>query len=366
MTTFHIELGAKSTDQDACEVLNKIVREGNSKLQPECLARWEQERRVFTQTDLAGSLVELRTFVDGLRDAGHRLQVVGSAASSLVLHVMGLSPSCPIECGFHLERFIDPEGTAIQELQVTGLISMTGPELLQFLWKQGYTTRVVQYETKVNVERQKLEHIGAKHESEQRDGPRLLLQIVTPSNLAIANLLTPEQMENCLHDPSTWELLGRSDTGGITNLENDSIQNMLRERKPKSLAELATVMSGQGPGRAENVTLDYQEDLMSELHRELGLPRREAYEFIRTAARNKPEQLEIAAKNLMNRAQSSGIEESVANRILASVQAKSRHALCKAHIFTTAHLALQTAYVKAHRPDEFQAMASVLRSETLH
>jgi hypothetical protein len=279
---------------------------------------------------------------------------------------MGLSPLCPIECGFHLERFIDPEGTAIQELQVTGLISMTGPEILKFLWKQGYTPRVVQHETKVNGELQKLEHIGAKHESEQRDGPRLVLQLVTPSDLAIANLLTPEQMEDCLHDPSTWELLGHGDTGDITNLENNSIQNLLRERKPKSLAELATVMSGQGPGRAENAKLEYQEDLMSELHNELGLPLREAYEFIRTAARNKPEPLEIAAKNLMNRARSSGIEESEGNGMLTSIQAKSRHALCKAHIFTTAHLALQTAYVKAHRPDEFEAMASVLRSETLH
>jgi DNA polymerase III alpha subunit len=68
----------------------------------------------------------------------------------------------------------------------------------------------------------------------------------------------------------------------------------------------------------------------------------------------------------MKRAQSNGIEEGVFSRTLKSVQAKSRHALCKAHIFTTAHLALQTAFVKAHRPDEFQAMASVLRSEMLH
>jgi DNA polymerase III alpha subunit len=68
----------------------------------------------------------------------------------------------------------------------------------------------------------------------------------------------------------------------------------------------------------------------------------------------------------MKRAQSRGIEEGVAIRTLKSNQAKSRLALCKAHIFTTAHLALQTAFVKAHRPEEFQAMASLLRSESLH
>jgi len=366
MTTFHIELGAKSTDRDAFEVLNEIVRDSIATLQPECQSRWEQERGVFTQKELTTSLVELRRFVEGLREAGHRLQVVGSAASSMALHAMEISPLSPLEHGFHLERFIDPDGAAIQELQVTGLVSMTSLELLKLLWTQGYATRVVQHETKVNGELQKLEHIGAKHEGKHRDGARLILQLVTPSDLAIANLLSPEQIDNCLHDPATWELLGRGDTSGITNLEDKSTQNMLRERKPKSLAELAVVMIGDGPGRAENATLDYQEDLMSELHREVGLPLREAYEFIRTAARNKPDQLEIFAENLMKRAQSNGIEEGVASRKLKSIQAKCRYALCKAHIFTTAHLALQTAYVKAHRPEEFQAVASVLRSETLH
>jgi hypothetical protein len=271
-----------------------------------------------------------------------------------------------MEHGFHLERFIDPEGAVGREVEIAGLVSMTGLELLKFQWKQGYTTRVFQHETKVNGELQKLEHIGARHEEKHRDGPRLILQIVTPSNLTIANLLSPGQIENCLHDPSTWELLGRGDTCGITNLDNAATQEVLRERKPKLLAELAAVMIGQGPGREEGGLPHYQEDLMSELHREAGLPLREAYEFIRTAARNKPDQLEVAAENLMRRTQSRGIDEASAIRTLKSIQAKCRHALCKAHIFTTAHLALQSAYVKANHPEKFQAVTSVLRYESPH
>lgn len=243
---------------------------------------------------------------------------------------------------------------------------MTGLELLKFLWKQSYTTRVFQHDTKVNGEHQKLEHIGAKYKGEHRDGPRLILQIVTPSDLAIANLLSAEQIENCMDNSSTWELLRRGDTGGITNLDNAATQEKLRQHKPRSLAELAVVMIGQAPGGERGETLDYQEDLMSGLHREVGLPLREAYEFIRTTARNKPDQLEVAAENLMRRAQSHGIEEASAIRTLKSIQAKSRHALCKAHIFTMAHLALQTAFVKAHHPEEFQAVTSVLRNESSH
>ena len=304
MTTFNIELRDRRTNRDSANLLNPA-----KSMKPQCKARWEREVGVFEKQGLNDLLVELQKLADGLRDAGHRLQVVGSVASSMALHAMGLSPLCPMEHGFHLERFIDPEGAVGREVEIAGLVSMTGLELLKFQWKQGYTTRVFQHETKVNGELQKLKHIGARHEEKHRDGPRLILQIVTPSNLTIANLLSPGQIENCLHDRSTWELLGRGDTCGITNLDNAATQEVLRERKPKLLAELAAVMIGQGPGREEGGLPHYQEDLMSELHREAGLPLREAYEFIRTAARNKPDQLEVAAENLMRRAQSRGIDE---------------------------------------------------------
>lgn len=365
MTTFNIELRGRGTSQDAISVLNARCRDSGKSLKPKCQARWDREVEIFEQQGLIGSLVELGQLADDLHDAGHRLQVVGSAASSMVLHAMGLSPLCPMEHGFHLERFIDPEGAVGQKLEIAGLVSMTGLELLKFLWKQSYTTRVFQHETKVNGELQKLEHIGARHEEKHREGPRLILQIVTPSNLAIANLLSPGQIENCLHDPSTWELLGRGDTSGIANLEDASIQKMLRERKPESLAELAAVMIGQGPREQDGEPIEYQEDLMFQIHRDTGLPLREAYEFIRHAARNNPDQLGVATENLMRQAQSSGIEEGVAIPTLNAIQAKRRYALCKAHIFTTAHLALQTAFVKAHRPEEFQAVTSALRNESL-
>lgn len=364
MTTFNIELRGRSKDGNAIGTLDEFGSNGLATLKPQCQARWVREVEVFEQQKLTDPLIELQQLADGLRDVGHRLQVVGSAASSMVLHAMGLSPLCPTDQGFHFERFLDPSSRVAWEFPLTGLVSMTGLDLLQFLWKHGYTTRVFQHETKVNGELQKLEHIGARHEGEHGDGPRLILRIVTPSDLAIVNLLSAEQIENCLHDASTWELIGRGDTSGIANLDNPGTQEMLRERRPKSLAELAAVMISQSPGREEGGLTDYQEDLMSELHRDIGLPLREAYELIRTAARNKPDQLKVAAENLLKQTRTNGIEEDAAIRTLKSIQAKSRHALCKAHIYTTAHLALQTAYVKAHQPEDFQAVATVLRNDS--
>jgi hypothetical protein len=355
MATFNIELRGRSKDRNLIEDLSEIGPNRLSTLKPACQTRWKHEFEVYRQDDLVNCVVELQQLAHGLREVGHRLQVVGSATSSMVLHAMGLSPLCPTEHGFHFERFLDPSSRVDREFPLTGLVSMTGLELLQFLWKHDYTTRVFQHETKVNGELQKLEHIGARHEGEHGDGPRLILQIVTPSDLAIVNLLSAEQIENCLHDASTWELIGRGETSGIANLDNPGTQKMLRERRPKSLAKLAAVMISQSPGREEGGSPDYQEDLMSELYREAGLSLREAYELIRTAARNKPDQLKVAAENLLKHTRTNGIEEDAAIRMLKSIQAKSPHALCKAHIYTTAHLALQTAYVKALHPGEFQA-----------
>lgn len=275
---------------------------------------------------------------------------------------MGLSPLCPIPCGFHLERFLDLDGSGSGELSIGGLVSMTGVELLRFLWKRDFVTRVFQYETRVNGRNRKMEDIGAKQRGGHGEGPRIILGIATPSNLAIGNLLSPEQLTSCVDDSATWAFLEMGDTDGIDNLESNDAREMLRERRPKSLGELAEIMFNQSSGRgsASGRAPDYQEDLMSLLFRSAGVPLREAYMYIRSAALNKPEQLKRAREKILERARQQGIQVDSAISAWNHVQDKSRVALCKAHVFTVAHLALQAGYVRAHHPDKFRAIMAAL------
>ena len=365
MTTFNIELRGRGTNQEAIRALNTRCRDSGKSLKPKCQTRWDREVEVFEQQGLIGSLVELEQLADGLRDAGHRLQVVGSAASSMVFHTMGLSPICPVEHELYLERFIDPNHeTTTPELRLGGIVSMTGVELLHFFRKREYAIRVLEHVTRVNGESRRVETIGVKRSGEPGEGVRIILQIATPSILAITNLLSPGQSADCLQDSTTWELLGRGDTDGIANLEDASTQNRLRNRKPRTLEDLATVMITHGPGRNEEGDEQpvYQEDLMTLLQQQTGIPLREAYELIRTVAKGKFEQVALARERVLSLPREKELDETAMLNTWVKLKANSRHALCKAHVFATAFHCLQAAFVKAHHPEDFHAVVATLHN----
>jgi DNA polymerase III alpha subunit len=364
MTIFNIELRHQKTDRDAVRQFAPGGESGRL-LKPECQARWEREVGVFKHKGLIGPLFELQQLSDRFRDAGHQMQVVGAAASSMVIHAMGLSPICPVKHELYFERFIDPNHeTTTPELDFGGMVSMGGLELLQFLRRHEYAIRVFEHEANVNGENTRFETIGVKRTCEPGEGARIILQIAAPSILAIANLLSPGPREDCLDDPTTWELLGSGDTDGIANLEDASTQDMLRSRKPGTLVELATVMVNQGPGRNNEREEQpvYQEELMTLLHQETGIPLREAYEVIRTVAKARPEQVALAKERLLSLAREKGIDETSISVTWEKVQANCRHALCKAHVYATAFHCLQAAYVKAHHPNEFQAVVTAMKN----
>lgn len=363
MTTFTIELRGRGTNQEAISVLKARCRDSGKFLKPKCQTRWDREVEVFEHKGLIGSLVELEQLADGLRDAGHQLQVVGAAASSIVFHAMGLSPICPVEHELFLERFIDPSReSTTPELHLGGMVSMTCLELLHYFRKREYAIRVFEHETSVNGESRRVETIGVKRSGEPGEGGRIILQIAASSILAIANLLSPGQSADCVRDSTTWELLGSGDTDGIANLDDASTQNMLRSRKPRTLKKLATVMIAHGPGRNDEGYEQpvYQEDLMALLHQKTGIPLRETYELIRTIAKGKLEQVALAKKRVLGLAREKELDETAILDTWVKLMASSRHALCKAHVHATAFHCLQAAYVKAHHPEDFDAVVATL------
>jgi len=293
------------------------------------------------------------------------LQMVGAAAGSMVLDAMALSPICPVEHELFLERFIDPSReSATPELHLGGMVSMTGLDLLHFIRQREYTIRVFVHETRVHGESRRVETIGVKQSGELGDSVRITLQITTPSILAIANLLSPGQWADSLHDSTTSELLGSGDSDGIANLDNAFSQDRLRSRKPRTLEELAAVMIAHGPGRNEESDEQpvYQEDLMTLLHQKTGMPLREANELIGTVAKGKSEQVALAKERVLSLAREKGLDETAILDTWDRVKANSRHGLCKAHVFATALHCLQGAYVKAHHPDAFHAVVAAMKN----
>jgi len=362
MITFNIELRGRGTNQEAISVLNARCCNSGKFLKPKCQARWDREVEVFKQNGLIRSLVELQQFADGLRDAGHQLQVVGAAASSMVFHAMGLSPICPVEHGLYLERFIDPsDGGQTQEVYVGGLVSTCGLELRRVLSNRDFAVRVFEHDAEVNGRKDQVVTIGARQPGEKDDGARLILQIAAPSVLALA--AHASWREHWISDQPTWDLLASGDTEGIPNLESDTVRSALRRLKPKSLTDLAIAMVSDRPGQLDCDQLRhpvFQEDLMTMLHQVADFPLREAYELVRTLAKNRPQATEAAKERFQGRSQRRGLDPERSEQIWEQVRAESRRALCKAHVYVTALHSLQAAYVKAHEPDQFRAVLAVM------
>jgi hypothetical protein len=361
MSTFRLALGIQHSLPELNTLLCSNSLLPRRSLTSERQARWDREIATFSQQNLLGSLIELRHLVEGLRGAGHRLLVCGSAAASIVLHEMGLTPLCPLENGFHFERFIDPGKSNEEQLQLDCLISMTGVDLLKLLWTD-YSTQVVQREVLLNGQPYQLKSIHAARTSDPGSTPRITLQIETSPELILSNLLDPDQQSDCLNDTSTWELLAAADTDGITQLNTPLINDLLRNRQPRSLPELAVILLNAGFEANQKEQRVFQEDLMSQLHRDSGIPMREAWQLLRSAARTTPEGQEAAAVGILQHALENHHSQESALATWKVIQAKTRGSQCKAHIYTLAHLALQAACVKAHHTQKFHAVSAVLQN----
>jgi DNA polymerase III alpha subunit len=359
MTFFSVELRIQNASSDSDRAITEINRYPIEQLSPDEKSRWDIEAATFERIGLSSAIWELQHFAKVLTDSGHRLQVTGSAASSVIFHHMGLSSLSPIEYDLHFERFLDPHTVQFDELHISLLSSRCGADILRSLWSQGYITQVVEHEHQDDRDVKTFVHIEANH-SAQRGGSRMILQLIPSSDLALASLLLPEQVDHCLDDAPTWELLGRGDTAGIPDLEDEVTQQSLRDRKPRSLEDLGTVIVSQHPSRSGSDTIDYQEDLMSQLQQEVSMTLREAYEFIRRVARGSCDQLEDAKRELLKHLFAKGVDAMDFERAWQFYRDRIRQSICKAHQLSVAHVAFQAAYAKTHYPREFRSMVAVL------
>jgi DNA polymerase-3 subunit alpha len=166
-----------------------------------------------------------------------------------------------------------------------------------------------------------------------------------------------------MSDQPTWDLLASGDTEGIPNLESAAVRSTLQRLKPSSLTDLARAMVSDRPGQLDCDQPRhpvFQEDVMTILHEVADFPLREAYELVRTLAKNKPQATEAAKERFQGRSQRRGLDPERSDQIWEKVRAESRHALCKAHVYVTAHHSLQAAYVKAHEPDQFRVVLAAM------
>ena len=193
-----------------------------------------------------------------------------------------------------------------------------------------------------------------------------------------------------LADEKTFELLRRTETTGVFQLESSGMKRYLKQLKPTELEDIIAMVSLYRPGPMEFIPdyiagkhglrivtyLDdrlkpilektygiivYQEQLMEIARKLAGFSYSEA-DVLRKAVGKKIAALlhEQEAKMISGMVKN-GIEKSIAKRIWIYILPFARYGFNRSHAACYAMIAYQTAYLKAHYPSEF--MASLLTAD---
>lgn len=195
-----------------------------------------------------------------------------------------------------------------------------------------------------------------------------------------------------LDDAKTYALFQSGQTQGVFQFESEGIRNLLKSLRPDNIRDIiaSNALYRPGPlqggmvdayinrkhGREEPVyehdvmrevlaetygVMVYQEQIMRILNRLGGIELSSAYACIKAISKKKTEVIDARRADFVTGAVAQGVSEEVAREIFEQIVVFGGYGFNKSHSSAYAHIAYQTAYLKAHHPAEF--MAALLSSE---
>jgi DNA polymerase-3 subunit alpha len=187
-----------------------------------------------------------------------------------------------------------------------------------------------------------------------------------------------------LDDEKTYEMLGRGDTTGVFQLESPGMRRNIQDLKPNSVAELAAMVALYRPGPMANIpkfinskfgrepitylhpdlepivketygVIVYQDQVLHIVRAVAGFTLGQADLFRRAMSKKKLDEIMKQKSNFLAGAKANGISEKKAQEIFDHIEPFAGYAFNKAHAVCYAHVAYQTAYLKALYPVEYFA-----------
>ena len=197
-------------------------------------------------------------------------------------------------------------------------------------------------------------------------------------------------MDNISYDDAaTYDMLGRSETEGVFQLESTGMKQVLTGLQPKNLEDIIALISLYRPGPMDSIPtylrnrhepdkvryktpqlahiLDvtngcivYQEQVMQICRELAGFTLGQADLVRRAMSKKKHDVMEKERQHFVTGCAANGISEQAANDIFDDMSSFASYAFNKSHAACYAYVAFQTAYLKCHYPSEF--MAALLTS----
>lgn len=192
--------------------------------------------------------------------------------------------------------------------------------------------------------------------------------------------------EISFEDKKTYELLSSGHTTGIFQLESPGMRDLLVKMTPNRFEDLIAIVALYRPGPIGSGMIDdfikrkkglipvkYElpqlEEILSETHGII-LYQEQVMRIANTLAnftmgqadilrkamgKKKPEEMEKLKESFIQGAKAKGISEKKATRLFDLMAFFAEYGFNKSHSAAYAHIAYQTAYLKAHYPVEFMA-----------
>ena len=197
-------------------------------------------------------------------------------------------------------------------------------------------------------------------------------------------------MDNISYDDAaTYDMLGRSETEGVFQLESTGMKQVLTGLQPKNLEDIIALVSLYRPGPMDSIPtylrnrhepdkvryktpqlahiLDvtngcivYQEQVMQICRELAGFTLGQADLVRRAMSKKKHDVMEKERQHFVTGCAANGISEQAAIDIFDDMSSFASYAFNKSHAACYAYVAFQTAYLKCHYPSEF--MAALLTS----
>ncbi|QDT64959.1 DNA polymerase III subunit alpha [Calycomorphotria hydatis] len=189
-----------------------------------------------------------------------------------------------------------------------------------------------------------------------------------------------------LDDTDTFALLQRGETKGIFQLESGGMRDLLTRMKPDQFADIIATSALYRPGPLEGGMVDtyvrvkhgmepitkvhplvdevleetngvmvYQEQVMRILNRVGGIELASAYRCIKAISKKKLKIIAEFRDEYIAGAKERGVDEKLAVDLFELIEKFAGYGFNKSHSTAYGAIAYQTAYLKAHYPQEFMA-----------
>ncbi len=197
-----------------------------------------------------------------------------------------------------------------------------------------------------------------------------------------------------LDDAKTYEMLGRGETTGVFQLESAGMRRNIQQLKPQNVRELAAMVALYRPGPMDHIptyinrkhgrepvnyphpslkpilqetygVIVYQDQVLKVVQALAGFSLGKADILRRAMGKKKKDEMARMRQEFVAGAKERGIPEDEANHLFDLIEPFAGYAFNKAHAVCYAHIAYQTAYLKANYPVEYMAaLMAVYKDKT--